>query len=182
MTIVPELPRPLTLDAARRTRLPVAVLADEGERAALVRRFDLIALDALTATLSVAVEGNAILVNGTMTARAVQSCVATAEPVSAEVAAPIAIKLVPAVELIVLPKGEGAEAEVELDGEDLDVVDYDGASIDLGEIVAQSLALALDPWPRHADADAILRAAGVKSEEEAGAFGALAGLRDALKR
>jgi uncharacterized metal-binding protein YceD (DUF177 family) len=175
--MIPELSRPLTLDAARRTRLPVEVVAEEGERAALARRFDLVALDDLSAVLTVAVEGNAIAINGTMTARAVQSCVATAEPVSAAVTAPIALKLVPAAELEVAE----AEAEVELGGEDLDVVDYDGAAIDLGEIVAQSLALALDPWPRHPDADAILRAAGVKSEDEAGAFGALAGLRDKLK-
>ncbi len=141
-----------------------------------MRRFDLVALDALAAALTVAVEGNAILVNGTMTAHATQSCVATSEPVSSEVTAPIALKLVPAAELEVAE----AEAEVELAGEDLDVVDYDGAVIDLGEIVAQSLALALDPWPRHPDADAMLRAAGVKHPEEVGAFAGLAALRDKL--
>lgn len=177
MTMLPELSRPLTLDAARRTRAPVEVVADADERSALARRFHLVSIDQLTAALGVAVEGQVILINGTLNADAVQNCVATGEPVSAHVTTPIALKLVPAADLEVAE----AEAEIELSGDDLDVVEYDGAAIDLGEIVAQSLALALDPWPRHPDADAILRAAGVKSEEEAGAFGALAALRDTLK-
>jgi uncharacterized metal-binding protein YceD (DUF177 family) len=175
--IAPELSRPLTLDAARRTREAIDIVADEAERAALARRFDLLALDRLTATLTIAVNGHAISVSGVMIASATQSCVATGEPVVAAVTVPIALKLLPAADLEVAE----AAAEVELAGEDLDVVDYDGSAIDLGEIVAQSLALALDPWPRHPDADAMLRAAGVMSEAEAGAFGALAGLRDKLR-
>jgi uncharacterized metal-binding protein YceD (DUF177 family) len=178
MTGAPEYSHPLTLDAARRTRAPVELVADAGERAALAQRFDLLALDGLSAVLNVAVDGNAILVSGTMTAQATQSCVATAEPVPAAITAPIMVRLVPAADLEVAE----AEAEVELDSQDLDVVAYDGAAIDLGEIVAQSLALALNPWPRHRQADALLRAAGVKREDEVGAFAALAELRDKLNR
>lgn len=176
MSAVPEFSRPLTLDAARRTREPVEVMADAAERGALAARFDLVALDRLTATLSVVVEGRTILLDGALAAEAVQACVATGEPVPAHVNAPVALKLVPADELATTE----ADAEIELADEELDIIDYDGAAIDLGEIAAQTLALALDPWPRHPDADAILKAAGVKSEAEAGAFGALAALRDKL--
>ena len=42
------------------------------------------------------------------------------------------------------------------------------------------MALALDPYPRAPGAEAVLRAAGVVSEEEAGPFGALAALRGRL--
>jgi hypothetical protein len=64
----------------------------------------------------------------------------------------------------------------------MDVVFYDLAAIDVGEAVAETLLLSLDPYPRAPGAEAALRAAGVKGEEEAGAFGALAGLRDKLKK
>ncbi len=60
------------------------------------------------------------------------------------------------------------------------MVFYDRAEIDVGEAVAETLALNLDPWPRAPDAEAALRAAGVKreGEEERGPFAALAGLKD----
>jgi hypothetical protein len=65
----------------------------------------------------------------------------------------------------------------------MDVVFYDQAAIDVGEAVAETLALSLDPWPRSPDAEAILREAGVKreGEEEKGPFAALASLKDKLK-
>ena len=60
------------------------------------------------------------------------------------------------------------------------MVPYDGGAIDLGETAAETMALALDPFPRGPGAEAALKAAGVISEEEAGPFGALAGLKDKL--
>ena len=52
-----------------------------------------------------------------------------------------------------------------------------GAMIDLGEALADTLALSLDPYPRSAGADAALKEAGVMSEEEASPFAILAKLR-----
>jgi uncharacterized protein YutE (UPF0331/DUF86 family) len=61
------------------------------------------------------------------------------------------------------------------------VIPYDGgAMIDLGEVAAETMALALDPFPRGPDAESALKAAGVISEEEAKPLGALAGLKDKL--
>jgi len=59
---------------------------------------------------------------------------------------------------------------------------HDGQLIDLGEAVAQSLGLALDPYPRSPNADALLKAAGVKREDEAGPFGVLASLKEKLEK
>ncbi|MBN9990995.1 hypothetical protein JND45_16805, partial [Listeria monocytogenes] len=64
----------------------------------------------------------------------------------------------------------------------LDTMPYDGAAIDLGEAAAETMALALDPFPRGPNAAAALRAAGVISEEEAKPAGALAGLKGLLAR
>jgi hypothetical protein len=56
-------------------------------------------------------------------------------------------------------------------------VPLEGERIDIGEAVAQSLALGLDPYPRVANAQARLKALGVLSEGEAGPFAALAALK-----
>jgi uncharacterized metal-binding protein YceD (DUF177 family) len=170
----PEFSRPLTLDAARRQRDPVTVVADPAECSALARRFDLVAVDRLAATFDIGVVGDVIRLSGTLSADVTQRCVATDAPVPVTLEEPLTLRCTPET------PGPDADDEIELSDEDCDTIDYDGAAIDLGEIAAQSLALALDPWPRSADADAILQAAGVKSEGEAGAFGALAALRDQL--
>jgi hypothetical protein len=97
----------------------------------------------------------------------------TAEPVPAHLNLPF--------ELVFRPQSEGTpDEEIELEEGDLDIVFYEGAVIDLGEAAAETLALGLDPYPRAPGAAAALKAAGVRSEEEAGPFGALAGLRDKL--
>jgi uncharacterized metal-binding protein YceD (DUF177 family) len=57
---------------------------------------------------------------------------------------------------------------------------HDGAAIDLGSAIADSLALAVDPYPRSPSADAALKDAGVLSEDEAGPFAALAALKSKL--
>jgi len=78
---------------------------------------------------------------------------------------------------------EGAEAvgdEVELSEDDCDTVEFTGSAIDLGEAAAETLVLSLDPFPRAAGADAVLREAGVLEEGEAGPFAALKALKDKL--
>lgn len=157
-------------DAPRAERIE----ADATERAALARRFGLTALDTLAAELTLIREGEIVTLTGRLRARATQACVASAAPVPAEIDEPIALVFRPA------PTG-GPDEEIELDEGEMDVAFHDGATIDVGEAVAQSLALALDPYPRAPDAEAALREAGVKSEAEAGPFAALAALKDKPK-
>jgi uncharacterized metal-binding protein YceD (DUF177 family) len=101
-----------------------------------------------------------------------QSCVATADPLPATVDEPFTLRFEREV-----PASGG---EVELSDEELDIIAYSGSDIDLGEAVAETLSLALDPFPRAPDADARLREAGVLGEDEAGPFSALKGLKDRL--
>jgi uncharacterized metal-binding protein YceD (DUF177 family) len=75
------------------------------------------------------------------------------------------------------PTDGGADEEIELGPEDCDVVFFDGAAIDLGTAIADTLALSIDPYPRSAAADAALKEAGVLTEEQAGPFAALAALK-----
>jgi hypothetical protein len=80
------------------------------------------------------------------------------------------------------PEAAGGEEEIELGDSEMDVVFYDAAAVDVGEAVAETLLLNLDPYPRAPGAEEALKAAGVKSQEEAGPFAALAGLKDKLKK
>lgn len=168
--------RPLTLAEARRQTGPLTVTADEAERTAIARRFGLAALNRLDAQLNFAFDGVVVNVTGTVEGDVVQRCVATDEPLPARVVTPVDVRYVPNETL----EAAEAEAEVELGENDLDIIGYTSGRVDLGEMVADTLYLALDPFPRRADADAWLKERGVKSEGEAGAFGALAALRDKL--
>ncbi|HEX6217759.1 MAG TPA: YceD family protein, partial [Sphingomicrobium sp.] len=84
-------------------------------------------------------------------------------------------------DLVFLPEPRsGGDEEIELAEGDLDTVFHDGSAIDLGGAIADTLALAIDPYPRSAGADAALKEAGVLTEEEASPFAALAALKEKL--
>jgi uncharacterized metal-binding protein YceD (DUF177 family) len=171
----PEFSRTVRIDTIGEQTRPMEIAADEGERAALARRFGLLGLGRLEAALTLSRRGEEIAVHGTLAASVTQACVATAEPVSSDVAAPFDILFRPQ------PDPAAAEEEVELSESEMDVVFLTGAELDVGEAVAETLALALDPYPRAQGADEALKAAGVRSEAEAGPFGALQALRDKMK-
>jgi uncharacterized metal-binding protein YceD (DUF177 family) len=147
------------------------LVADETERAAIAKRLSLPSLGRLDAHVTLSRTGEQVRAEGRLGAALEQSCVVTGDPVSTSVDEPFAILFTPE------PAVSGADVEVELGQEDCDVVFHDGAMIDLGGAIADSLALSLDPYPRSAGADAALRDAGVLSEEQAGPFAILAKLR-----
>lgn len=172
----PEFSRLVRIDTIGEAPRAMDIAAEKSERVALARRFGLPDLAKLEATLTLSRRGEEIAVHGTLAAAVTQACVATAEPVAADVEAPFDILFRPQ------PDAAAADDEVELSESEMDVVFHDGAAVDLGEAVAETLALALDPYPRAPGADEALKAAGVKSEAEAGPFGALAELRNKLKK
>jgi uncharacterized metal-binding protein YceD (DUF177 family) len=151
--MTPEFSRPLRADDVGKAR-ERTVTATEEERAALAERFALLALNRLAATLAVARQGAGLRVTGTVTAAGAQACTLSGEPVPFDIAAPVDLRYAAA------PAGGG---EIELSEDDLDTEPWDGDAIDLGEIAAETMALALDPWPRAAG----VTVPGVISEEEA---------------
>lgn len=171
----PEFSRTVRVDTIGDRARAIEIAADENERVALARRFGLITLARLEGKVEVVRAAGGIKANGRISAAVEQACVATGEAVPATIDEPFEL-------LFVTGQGDDPAEEVELSEEELDIVEYDGQAVDLGEALAQTLALALDPFPRSPDADAALRAAGVLSEEEAGPFGALAGLKQALAK
>ena len=174
MIPLPEFSRVVGIDTLQAAPRAMVVEADAQERAALAARFGLIAVDSLSAEVELSRDGGTIAARGTLSATLTQSCVATAEPVPAIVEEAFEIAFRP------LPDADMGEEEVELGEDELDVIFYEGGTIDIGEAVAETLFLSLDPYSRAPQAEEALRAAGVIREEEARPAGALAGLKDLL--
>jgi uncharacterized metal-binding protein YceD (DUF177 family) len=170
--MTPEFSHPVRVDTIGEGARSETVEANDAERAALARRFGLIAIERLTGSFTLRRDTSGILVVGRVTAEATQGCSITGEPLPAAVDEETQLRFVDDLE---------AGEEIELDDDAIDVLPLEGAAIDLGEIAAETLALALDPFPRGPNAEAALKEAGVLAEGEAGPFGALAGLKDKLQ-
>ena len=147
------------------------LVADEAERAAIAKRLGLPSVDRLEAHVTLAKTGNVVRASGRLGASLDQNCVVTNEPVPAHIDEPFEMVFMPE------PAETSPDEEIELGESDCDVVFYDGAAIDLGTAIADTLALGLDPYPRSAGADAALKEAGVLTEEQASPFAALAKLK-----
>ena len=136
-------------DEVGRQGLTLEIEAGAAEREALARRLDLLALEALAATLRFeqadAAEG-AVRVSGTVRARLVQSCVVTLEPVPGTLCEEISV--------LYAPPADRTAREVEVPVEDETPEPLPADGIDAGAVVAEHLALFLDPYPRHSDAPA----------------------------
>lgn len=152
----------------------VSIAANETERAALAVRFGLIGIDRLEAEAALTRKADDVFAVGRLKADVIQACVASGEPIPVSVDTQFSLRFV--------PEGVAEGTEIEINAADCDIIDYSGSHIDLGEAVAETMVLELDPFPRSPKADAILREAGVLPEDEAGPFSVLKGLRDALKK
>ncbi|MEE4201777.1 YceD family protein [Erythrobacter sp.] len=161
---------------------PVVIEADAAERAALARRFAIAGVDRLRAEIDLEQRGKSIRATGTLFAAIRQACAISGEEFPARVEEAIDLRFVE--EQALSPEfddaGEqaGSEIEVELDAEDCDEIEYEGDAFDLGEAVAQTLGLAIDPYAQGPDADAARDAAGIvpEGEQEGPLAAALKGL------
>lgn len=144
----PEFSRLVLVDQIPTRGMEMSVEANAAECAALARRFDLQSVDSLSARLRLkAIAGGTLFrVDGHISARVVQTCVVTLEPMPAKVEE----------DFDMIFGGEEADAEggeLDLSFDDADPPEplVDGG-IDIGEAVAEHLVLALDPFPRKAGA------------------------------
>lgn len=163
----PEFSRPV--DRRHLTAAPVRLVADEAERKALAARFGLVAIDRLEAEAALRAEGDAVLAEGTLSADVVQSCAVTGEDLPVAISEPFALRFV--------PEAAVTDEEIELTEEELDEIPFTGHVIDLGEAVAQSLALAIDPYAVGPEAERVRKEKGLADEETSGPFAALAALK-----
>ncbi|CAA7623723.1 conserved hypothetical protein [Candidatus Terasakiella magnetica] len=147
--IPPEFPRPQAVDQIPARGHAVTLTADSSECAALALRLDLQSVRALSAKVELTPLGRTgkVRVRGSFSAEVVQTCGVTLAPLPAHVEDDFELTFAPP-ELVV---DEDSEIELSWDRQDPPDPIIDG-TIDLGEVVAEHLALALDPFPRAPDA------------------------------
>ena len=176
---MPELSRPIAIDSLGEGReFVLEIHANAQERAALARRFGLVALDKLAAAVSATRTARGdVRLAGRLQADAVQTCVVTLDPVPAAIDTEFVRLFSPAATLdareeIVLAPNDDDEPPEPLVGE----------TVDAGEIAAETLGLALDPFPRAPGATLPPLAADPDEKEnipeKSGAFAALAKLKE----
>ncbi len=120
------------------------IAATEAERAALARRFDLPAVDRLSAEVELVRLGNDMFrLRASFSAEFVQSCVITLDPVGGAVSEEFTLLYGP-------PETEAEAGETVED--EIAFEPLVGNAIDVGEAVAQQFSLALPPFPRNPDA------------------------------
>ncbi len=124
-----------------------SIEADAAERQALAERFELGALAALHADVRLRRDpgDDQIRLSARFVADVVQSCVVSLEAVPAHIDEEIRLTFVSA-DRDLCPRDVWIDPERDDPPEPLL-----GETIDLGEIVAQALAIAIDPYPRRSD-------------------------------
>jgi uncharacterized metal-binding protein YceD (DUF177 family) len=171
--MTPEFSRPERLDAIGAGEREVRIAATEAERSALAVRFGVLSVERLDASFRVKRETAGIAVRGRVTGALVQACTVTGVSLNATIDEPVALLFVEALD---------DQEEVELDAGALDTVEIEGGAVDLGEAAAETMALALDPFPRSPDAEAVLREAGVISEDEHRPYSPLQNLKALMEK
>ncbi|GGC42413.1 metal-binding protein [Novosphingobium marinum] len=165
----PELSRPV--DVRQAEGKAMSIVASEAERVALSERFGLVRIDRLEAEIELHRKDRRVTASGTLSADFVQSCAVSAEDLPVSIDEDLLFRFVPP------HSGYEPEEEIEIDAEDCDEIEYEGTHFDVGEAVAQSLALAIDPFATGPEADETRRKAGISDEASSGPFAALAALK-----
>ena len=140
------------------------IIPSEAEIDMLLTRFDYIAVNDLVAELEIQkVARDCWDVHGRLKANVVQCCVVTSKPLPESVDFTLEERYVRIVD-------DTTSVEVDLDG----VEPLKNGFIDLGEMVIQSLALAVTAWPRATDATEYIEFEPVKSDHP---FASLAAIK-----
>lgn len=157
-----------TLEPAGR---PIAFALDEGERQRLADAFDLLELPEAAIEGHIWPADDGVFVQFHLTARVVQRCVVSLEPVASDIDEEVRLHYTPRAALLRDPK------VVDIADEDDPPEPMVDGKIDLGVSVAEHLALALDPYPRRADAELAPELAQDKRDPKANPFAVLAQLK-----
>jgi uncharacterized metal-binding protein YceD (DUF177 family) len=142
--------------------------ADEDAYAGLARRFDVMSLKDVRAHVTVQRRrgGSVFYIAGSVSAIVTQACVVTLDPVETAIEEPFESYFAEGHQVISFPsavKSRGADAsdqphhhEIEILGDEESPEPVIDGQIDLGELCAQYLALAIPAYPRAPHADDLL--------------------------
>ncbi len=183
-----ELERVVDLDRMGGPGAALDIVANESERGALAKRFGFLGLPSLSARVTVDRRpGGQIVVEGRLKGRIVQSCTLTLDPVAQDLDEAFRVVFKQGLAEELDPESGEAVVSAQADAPE----PLAGNVLDVGEIVAEQLSLAADPYPRKPGAklEDVLpnpRSGGRSGNRPAEArrhpFAGLAALRDKPRR
>lgn len=139
---VPEFSRPVAIETVPE-EAAFSIEADAEERTRLARRLGVTSVDRLTADLRlIRLMGAMVRLEGNLEAEVTQACVVTLAPVKSRIAVRLDRRYGPPEAI-----ADGDTEDVPFEDDDMPDVLIDG-TVDLGEAVAEQLALEIDPFPR----------------------------------
>lgn len=138
----PEFSRPFVVDRLGARPVVETLNASPDELGRLAQRFELVAIDRLSAIVRLERRPGSDLVHveGRLEADVVQTCIVTLSPFPSHVEDSFSVDFAQG------QADSGREVELDMDAELPEPID--NGVIDTGELVAQHLSLALDPYPR----------------------------------
>jgi uncharacterized metal-binding protein YceD (DUF177 family) len=140
-----EIERSVDIDRMGAGGTALDIVASEGERAALAKRFGFLDLPAFSARVTVDRRlGGQIVVEGRLRGRIVQACVLTLDPVTQDLDDTFRVVFKPDMADDLDPESGEAVLSAQADAPE----PLEGNMLDVGEIVAEQLSLAADPYPR----------------------------------
>jgi len=151
---------------------PVEVEASAAERKRLAEAYDLREVKSLTASVTLEPVGGGVAVEGRILADIVQTCVVSLVPVDEHIDEPFAVRFVrdqnrlpkPGSEIVIDPAADDPPEPLESN------------SIDIGALVEEYFALAINPYPRAPGAELPADYSGVNDSAQQSPFAALAKL------
>lgn len=181
-----ELERVIDLDRMGRSGSALDIAASETECAALAKRFGFLDLKGFTARVTVDLQlGGQVVVEGRLRGMIVQACVLSLEPVTQEL--DDGFRIVFQKDLAEERDPESGEAVLNAQADAPEPLT--GNMLDVGEIVAEQLSLAAEPYPRRAGVkleDVLPKSKGGPRRGAPGQqrhpFAGLAALRDKPRR
>lgn len=154
----------------------IDVVATREQCEAIATRLEISAVERLEARLEVTRFRGGLRAHGRVTAATVQPCVVTFVPVRQDINEELDRIFLPAAEQ---PKSSTTHPEVFVDLEGDDIPDYfEGHEVDLSEAIVETVALALDPYPRAEGATVEGLSLPADDEVEASPFAGLKSLLD----
>ena len=145
--------------------------ANANECAALARRIGIEAVERLTSEVTFLPAAGVIAVSGRVSAAVVQLCGISNEPFQTLIDEPLTLRFVQGI------APHKPDEELEIDADACDEIEFEGTQFDLGEQIAQTLSLAIDPYATGPNAERVRKEAGLSDAASSGAFAALAALK-----
>ncbi len=140
----------------------IEIVATPSQLAVLTELMHVSSVERLQARLGAVPFRGGILVRGRLTATIVQPCVVSFVPVRQEIDEAIDRVFLPGAEK---PRPPASNVEIFVDLDDDDLPDHiEGPEVDLSALITETLALAIDPYPRAEGAS--VEALGIEQDDE----------------